>query len=84
MNEEIRALISASNGFKIDVFSTFLKPLERELNTESTYTVGKSHAINEVDKYRARIESVNFALDNDDGARTKQYQHADIIEAEPA
>ncbi|HSG02945.1 MAG TPA: pyruvate, water dikinase regulatory protein [Marinobacterium sp.] len=79
VNEEIRALIAASNGFKIDVFSTFLKPLERELNTHSSYTVGKSHAINEVDKYRARIESVNFALDNDDGARTKQYQHADII-----
>lgn len=79
VNEEIRALIAASNGFKIDVFSTFLKPLERELNTHSTYTVGKSHAINEVDKYRARIESVNFALDNDDGARTKQYQHADVI-----
>ena len=79
VNEEIRALIASSNGFKIDVFSTFLKPLERELNTHSTYTVGKSHAINEVDKYRARIDSVNFALDNDDGARTKQYQHADII-----
>jgi len=79
VNEEIRALIAASNGFKIDVFSTFLKPLERELNTHSSYTVGKSHAINEVDKYRARIESVNFALDNDDGARTKQYQHADVI-----
>lgn len=79
VNEEIRALIASSNGFKIDVFSTFLKPLERELSTQSSYTVGKSHAINEVERYRARIDSVNFALDNDDGARTKHYQHADII-----
>lgn len=79
VNEEIRNLIAASDGFKIDVFSTFLKPLERELKTHSSYTVGKSHAINEVDRYKARIDSVNFALDNDDGARTKQYHHADII-----
>jgi regulator of PEP synthase PpsR (kinase-PPPase family) len=26
-----------------------------------------------------RIESVNFALDNDDGARTQHYQQADVI-----
>ncbi len=79
VNQEIRTLIASSNAFKIDVFSTFLKPLEKELNTLSSYTVGKSHAINKADRYKARIDAVNFALDNDDGARTQQYHHADII-----
>ncbi|MCO4759146.1 MAG: kinase/pyrophosphorylase, partial [Oceanospirillaceae bacterium] len=55
------------------------KPLEQELKTHSSYTVGKSHGIQEMTRYKDRIESVNFAIDNDDGARTQQYDKADII-----
>lgn len=79
VNEEIRALIAQSNAFKIDVFATFLNPLEQELNTRSSYSVGKSHAISQMNRYKERIDSVNFAIDNDDGARTQQYDQADII-----
>ncbi|MBV1789230.1 kinase/pyrophosphorylase [Marinobacterium sp. D7] len=79
VDEDIRELLASSNGFKIDVFSTFLKPLEKELKTHSSYTVGKSHGIIEMNRYKDRIDSVNFALDNDDGARTQQYDRADII-----
>jgi len=79
VNADFRAMIAKARAYNIDIFSTFLKPLEKELDTASTYTVGKSHAINQVDRYKARIDSVNFALDNDDGARTQQYKEADII-----
>ncbi|WP_299178609.1 pyruvate, water dikinase regulatory protein [uncultured Neptuniibacter sp.] len=79
VNEEIRNIIAESNAFKIDVFSSFLKPLENELDAHSNYSVGKSHGIVERTRYKDRIDSVNFAIDNDDGARTKQYANADII-----
>ncbi len=79
VNEEIRRILSQSDGFKIDVFSTFLSPLEGELQTRSSYSVGGSHAIGEMHKYKDRIESVNYALDNDDGGRIQQYDKADII-----
>lgn len=79
VKEDIRAVISQSNAFNIDVFGSFLKPLEQELDTHSSYSVGKSHAIQEMNRYKDRIEAVNFALDNDDGARTNQYDKADII-----
>ncbi|MCV6589937.1 MAG: kinase/pyrophosphorylase [Marinobacterium sp.] len=79
VNEEIRKVIARSDGFNIDVFASFLKPLEQELDTHSSYTVGKSHGIHEMTAYKDRIESVNFAIDNDDGARTQQYDKADII-----
>ena len=79
VNEDIRNIISQSSAFKIDVFSSFLKPLENELKSDSSYSVGKSHGIVERNRYKARIDSVNFAIDNDDGARTKQYKNADII-----
>ncbi|WP_028468850.1 posphoenolpyruvate synthetase regulatory kinase/phosphorylase PpsR [Neptunomonas japonica] len=79
VNDEIRQILNTCDTLKIDIFSTFIKPLENEFATKSSYSVGKSHAIVESDRYKDRINSVNFALDNDDGARTKQYNEADII-----
>lgn len=79
VDQSIRDIVSQASAFKVDIFSTFLAPLEEELETHSTYTVGRTHAIGRDDVYMHRIEAVNFALDNDDGARTHQYQEADVI-----
>jgi regulator of PEP synthase PpsR (kinase-PPPase family) len=79
VNREIRAILDQSNGFMIDIFSTFLSPLEQELSAESSYSVGKSHSIMHNSNYMQRIEAVNFALENDDGARTQHYDKADLI-----
>ncbi|WP_286788196.1 MULTISPECIES: posphoenolpyruvate synthetase regulatory kinase/phosphorylase PpsR [unclassified Pseudomonas] len=79
VNREIRAILDQSNGFMIDIFSTFLSPLEQELCAESSYSVGKSHSMMHNANYMQRIEAVNFALENDDGARTQHYDKADLI-----
>jgi len=79
VNVEIREYIARCDGMMIDVFSTFLNPLEQELGVRSSYSVGTSHAIVEMNRYKDRIDAVNFTLDNDDGARTQQYDKADII-----
>lgn len=79
VNKTIRELIRTSNGFPIDIFEAFLSPLEQELGHSSSYSVGKSHSIAQDNKYMGRIDAVHFALDNDDGARTRNYDKADII-----
>ncbi|SEM27278.1 posphoenolpyruvate synthetase regulatory kinase/phosphorylase PpsR [Halomonas caseinilytica] len=79
VDSQIRDVIRDAPGFKVDIFSTFLEPLEQELATHSSYSVGRTHAIGSDDVYMDRIQSVHFALDNDDGARTHQYDQADII-----
>ncbi|MCQ4261442.1 phosphoenolpyruvate synthase regulatory protein [Stutzerimonas stutzeri] len=79
VNQEIRDILAESNGFMIDIFSSFLAPLEHELMSRSSYSVGKSHSISHNSNYMERIEAVNFALDNDDGARTRYYDKADLI-----
>ncbi|MFG6667349.1 pyruvate, water dikinase regulatory protein [Halomonas sp. HNIBRBA4712] len=79
VDQSIRDVIREAQGFKVDVFSTFLEPLEQELATHSSYSVGRTHAIGSDDVYMDRIHSVHFALDNDDGARTHQYDQADVI-----
>lgn len=79
VNKEIRKIIAQSNGFMVDIFATFLKPLEQELEAKSSYTVGKSHSVVDNDRYKGRIDAVNFALDNDDGGKTKHYDEAELI-----
>ena len=79
VNQDIREILAKSDGFMIDIFSSFLAPLEQELTSHSSYSVGKSHSINSNSNYMERIDAVNFALDNDDGARTHYYDKADLI-----
>lgn len=80
VSEEHRELIKQSRGFVLDAFGTFLGPLEEELGVRSSLKVGQSHSIQDPKVYRARIEAVHFALENDDGgSRAKHYEQADII-----
>lgn len=79
VNQEVRQVLATANAFLVDIFGAFLKPLEEELATGSSYTVGKSHAISDRQAYKTRIDAVHFALDNDDGARTRHYDQADIV-----
>lgn len=79
VNQDIRDILAESEGYMIDIFQTFLAPLEQELTSHSSYSVGKSHSIAHSANYMERIEAVNFALDNDDGARTHYYDKADLI-----
>ncbi|KXS39089.1 kinase/pyrophosphorylase [Modicisalibacter tunisiensis] len=79
VDQTIREIISQAPGFKVDVFTTFLAPLEEELKVHSSYSVGRTHSIGQDEVYMHRIDSVHFALDNDDGARVSQYDTADVI-----
>lgn len=79
VNRDVREVISKANGFMLDVFETFVGKLEAELCSHSVNTVGKSHSIVNNETYNVRIEAVHFALDNDDGARTRHYDKADLI-----
>lgn len=79
VNQTIRTLIHQSPCFVIDVFSAFLNPLETELQTKSSYSVGGSHPATTDKKYMARINAVHFAMENDDGSHTSKYQKADVI-----
>jgi regulator of PEP synthase PpsR (kinase-PPPase family) len=79
LNDELRDIISQSEGQIFDFFETFINPLESVLNTPSAHAVGRSHGIKGYDTYKTRIDAVNFALRNDDGTTTRHYPDADII-----
>lgn len=76
---ELLTIINEANAFIVDLFSTFLSPLEQELGERSSYSVGKTHAVKNNQAYRNRMEAVDYALQHDDGLRIKGYSKADVI-----
>lgn len=79
VNPEIRQIINTAHASVYDLFSTFIGPLELELNEKSSYTVGRTHGVANDTSYHDRIEAVDFALAHDDGIKTRGYGQADII-----
>jgi len=79
VRDEIRERFAGVNGLLLDLFGTFLAPLEQELLTRSSHAVGRAHGIKDAGTYDKRIEATNFALANDDGTRTSDYAQADVI-----
>ncbi|UCC15468.1 MAG: kinase/pyrophosphorylase [Gammaproteobacteria bacterium] len=79
VTDEIRKVLVESRGLFMDFFDTFIGPLERELELRSSHTVGMAHGVSNTTAYARRIDAMNFALDNDDGASTRGYERADVI-----
>jgi len=79
VQDELRERFIAVSALFLDFFETFLAPLERELQTRSSPTVGRAHGMKDAGAYDRRIEATNFALSNDDGVRTGDYASADVI-----
>jgi hypothetical protein len=76
---EIRRVVETSDSVCFDFFDTFISPLEQELETTSSHAMGRTHGMVDPNSYHSRINTVNFALFNDDGANVKQYPRADVI-----
>ncbi len=79
VNQDIRAVIATSQGFIVDVLDTFLNQLETALGKKPSCTVGRAKGPEQDARYKHRIDAVNFALDNDDGAKISRYGQAEII-----
>lgn len=78
VNEDIHKVIASSKGLLIDMFQSHITKLEEELNTQASHRIGKAHALDD-SVYSRRIEAMNFALANDDGVNTHNYEMADVI-----
>jgi regulator of PEP synthase PpsR (kinase-PPPase family) len=76
---QLSALIRGTQALVFDVFDPFVGLLEKELGMVSTHTVGRSHAVSNVETYRHRIEAINFSLAHDDGQSNRSLEQADVI-----
>lgn len=79
VNAAVLAELMRSEALVMDLFHAFARPLEAELDTESTHSPGRSHGLVNKDTYHTRMEAVNFALQHDDGSSIREYAKANVI-----
>ncbi|MBL8301225.1 MAG: kinase/pyrophosphorylase [Ideonella sp.] len=68
-----------SRGLVLDMFSTFIEPLEAEFGITSNHRVGRFSDVAKSQEYTDRIEAINFSLAHDDGQSSKNLAEADVI-----
>lgn len=79
LDERIASVLDDANCQRFNMLETYIKPLEQELSSSSSHTVGRAHGQSNQKRYNSRIDAVHYAMNNDDGARTDYYDMADII-----
>lgn len=68
-----------SKAMILNMFQTFIEPLENELGLKSTHAIGRLHQNADTEAYKNRIEAINFSLMHDDGQSHKNLAEADVI-----
>ncbi|TSE36477.1 posphoenolpyruvate synthetase regulatory kinase/phosphorylase PpsR [Tepidimonas charontis] len=80
VNEEaLEVLRRDCTGLLIDMFGTFIAPLELELGMKSNHRVGRFSDVTRSREYHDRIEAINFTLEHDDGQTDRSLEMADVI-----
>ena len=76
---QLSVILRQAQGMHMDLFQTFVEPLEQELGVRSSHTIGRSHNITDTEEYNDRIEAFNFSLAHDDGQSNRNLAAADLI-----
>ena len=63
----------------LDMFGTFVQPLEFELGTKSHHRIGRFSDPAKSREYMDRIEAINFSLAHDDGQTHADLAQSDVI-----
>jgi [pyruvate, water dikinase]-phosphate phosphotransferase / [pyruvate, water dikinase] kinase len=81
VNDEVRDIVAGPGckGLVLDMFRTFVEPLEQEFGVKSNHRVGRFSDAAKSEEYNDRIEAINFSLAHDDGQSAKNLAEADVI-----
>ena len=75
----LKVIQEGCKGMLLDMFGTFVHPLETELGVKSHHRVGRFSDISKSKEYDDRIEAINYSLAHDDGQSHKNLNDADVI-----
>jgi [pyruvate, water dikinase]-phosphate phosphotransferase / [pyruvate, water dikinase] kinase len=79
VNDDIQQFISSTDACVISLFNSFIEPLEKSLQVESSHTIGKPHEEFGDEDYKRQMDAIDFTLKNDDGIKTNLFDQADVI-----
>ena len=77
--EVLKVIQSGCKGMLLDMFGTFVHPLENELQLKSNHRIGRFSDASKSKAYNDRIEAINFSLAHDDGQSNRDLRHSDVI-----
>jgi len=79
VNADIMARVKAARGIFLDLFGTFVEPIEQALGVKSSHSIGRSHMGANTAQYHQRIDAINYTLAHDDGQFIRGLAQADVI-----
>jgi regulator of PEP synthase PpsR (kinase-PPPase family) len=79
VNPEVNSVVSKANALVLDMFQTFVAPLEQTLGMRSTHAINRLHHNADTDAYKNRIEAINYSLAHDDGQSNQNLIDANVI-----
>jgi len=79
VNTELNNIVAKANGLILDMFQTFIAPLEAALGMKSTHAMNRLHHNADTEAYKNRIEAINYSLAHDDGQSNQNLIEADVI-----
>ena len=77
--EVLQVIRDGCKGMLLDMFGTFVNPLEEELGIKSHHRVGRFSDVSKSKDYHDRIEAINFSLAHDDGQSNRDLESAEVI-----
>jgi [pyruvate, water dikinase]-phosphate phosphotransferase / [pyruvate, water dikinase] kinase len=75
----LRVIEEGCKGMLLDMFGTFVRPLEIELGMKSSHRIGRFSDVSKSKEYHDRIEAINFSMAHDDGQSNRDLAQADVI-----
>jgi regulator of PEP synthase PpsR (kinase-PPPase family) len=77
--EVLQVIREGCKGMLLDMFGTFVNPLEEEFGIKSHHRVGRFSDVSKSKDYHDRIEAINFSLAHDDGQSNRDLESAEVI-----
>lgn len=79
VNPEVNRIVSQAKALVLDMFQTFVAPLEQTLGMRSTHAINRLHHNADTEAYKNRIEAINYSLAHDDGQSNQNLVDANVI-----
>ena len=79
VDPDVLAVIRGCNGLVMDMFTTFVEPLEVAFGIKSNHRIGQFSDVATNARYSSRMDAINFALMHDDGQSARNLALADVI-----
>lgn len=79
VDDEINQVLKHADCHYFELFDRFMPDLIEATGFQPSRQSGISHGLINPDNYEARIDTINYALSNDDGMRLNKFDQADVI-----